>query len=950
MTWHLRRLQRRAAQTRSPLEGDRVDHERSKYSLEHERLVEAAFESMLELGQDATNLASHHPELYAEVLRRLSQLRAVEADVELLFPKPLRPDVRRASSTLDSSKMPSIDGYAVEGILGRGGMGVVYKAHHEKLKRPVAIKMLLAGSHASAQEISRFQREAEAVARLQHPNIVQIFDIGEVDGIPYYTMEFVEGGTLAERIRTTPLPIRDITLLMVTLSKTAQVAHERGVIHRDLKPANILLTQDGVAKISDFGLASQLDVEWTFTGNQMGTPCYMAPEQIQPSISRITSATDVYALGGILYEMLSGQPPLPIHTMAEAERWVSDRRPTPRFSSALRVPRDLETICFKCLQRDPDRRYASANELAADLELYRTGQPIHARPIGRMERGWRWVRREPSNAALVFSAILLACMGMIVSLREWRVASWQQAEIDRWKARLAFVVDMEREGRFKEARAAILHVPEGQSDLLREEIARARANLDMVERFDAIRMRRGTFTEGGSIDYESTSLQYESAFRAAGFGSPGDNVGQVAAQIGESPVRAIILAALDDWAIGASETTRRWVLDVARATDPHPWRNRVRDPDRWSDVKHIEELAKTAEVEREPLTLLVSLGARWRLLGGDPLEFLRTVQRNHPDDFWLNFELGYLYGMVDTREAVGYSRAALALRPNATVVHYNLGIYHSMLGDEEIALQHFEQVLAIDSQNSYAHSQISRSYASRGDFERAETHCRRALQLTPDDFWSRSSLRFLKLRQGQFEAAREMWRHDLQRHYETHDDWDGYAELCLFLGKEAEYHWACDELLKRFGGETNPTICERTGRACLLHPRDQEQLTAAVALIDRALSADTSTFDDWLFAYFQLAKALAELREGQFEKCVILLHGEAGGVLPPVPNLLRAIAEYRLGHQTRAKEALQDALASFDWSQQKAVDRESWIFHHLRREAESLLVEGTRPVSTANAQ
>lgn len=922
---------------------------------EQEKLVEAALLSVLETGHDATGLSTQHPDLHREFSRRLHRVRAVEAHVDALFPHSARIDPRHSdppASAGSLSKLPRIQGYTLEEVLGRGGMGVVYKAYHQKLKRPVAIKMLLTGAHSSDQELSRFQREAEAVARLQHPNIVQVFDIGEVDGIPYYTMEFVEGGTLAQRIRSAPLPIRDITLMMLTLSRTAQVAHERGVIHRDLKPANILLTPDGVAKISDFGLASQQDSreELTISGTRMGTPCYMAPEQIQSSIGKITTATDIYALGGILYEMLTGKPSVPVNTMSEAERWVADRMPTPRIQATLRVPTDLETICFKCLEREPSRRYATAAELANDLDRFLHGQPIQARPMGQLERAWRWMRREPSVAALTFCAILLAVMGIIVSMREWRIAHWQRAEMERWGKRFAFVSELEREGRFKEARAMLQQVTEEGSETLQAEIARAKADLDVVERFDSIRMSRGTFTEGGNIDHPSSSLQYENAFREAGFGSPGDDIEKVARRIRSSPVRSMILAALDDWAVGAADSKRRWILEVARAIDPDPWRNRARDPHNWNDIKHIEELANAAQIEREPLNLLVALGSRWRQLDGDPLEFLKKVQRHHPNDFWLNFELGYLHGMVDTREAIGYCRAALAVRPNATVIHYNLGVYHSILDQEDIALEHFQHVLAIDARDSLAHSQISRSYATLGDFDRAERHGREALQLTPHDFWARSSQRFLKLRQGKFEEARQLWKNDLKEHHQTHDDWDGYAELCLFLGNEAEYHSACDELLKRFGSDSDPTICERTGRACLLRPRNQEQLAAAVQLVDRSLVSERTDHRDWLYAYFLWAKALAELRMANHEQCVILLQGDAGQVLGPGTNLMRAIAEHELGHEPRSTEAFRAAIASFDWDHQQAVNRESWIYHILRQEAEHLLKVGSVPVSTPHAQ
>ena len=277
----------------------------------------------------------------------------------------------------------------MQAVLGRGGMGVVYKARDRRLNRPVALKMLLAGAYARPDELERFLREAEAEAALRHANIVQVYDVGDLDGRPYFTMEFVEGGSLAQKLAGTPLPAGQAAALLATLAEAVQAAHDGGIVHRDLKPANVLLTADGTPKISDFGLARRLDdgAGLTQSGATLGTPSYMAPEQARGETQRSVPAADVYALGAILYEMLTGRPPFRAETAAETIRQVVEEEPVPPSRLNAKVPRDLETICLKCLHKEPHRRYASAAALAEDLHRFQRGEPIAARPAGRPS-GW----------------------------------------------------------------------------------------------------------------------------------------------------------------------------------------------------------------------------------------------------------------------------------------------------------------------------------------------------------------------------------------------------------------------------------------------------------------------------------------------------------------------------------------------------------------------------------
>ena len=322
-----------------------------------------------------------------------------------------------------------VPGYEILGLLGHGAMGIVYKARHLKLQRLLAVKMIKAGSDADETELARFRTEAEAVARLQHPNIVQIHEIGEHHGKPYFSLEYCAGGRLDKKLGGTPVPAREAAALVKTLAGAMQAAHDRHIVHRDLKPANVLLTEDGTPKISDFGLAKKLDEGGghTQTGIPMGTPSYMAPEQAAGQTKEIGPAADVYALGAILYECLTGRPPFKAANATETIFLVRNAEPVAPSQLIPRVPRDVETICLKCLQKDPAKRYGTAADLADDLGHFLNGEPIRARPVGRPERAWRWAKRYPAKAGLL--ATLLVGLVSLGTAAVILVA--QNAELER---------------------------------------------------------------------------------------------------------------------------------------------------------------------------------------------------------------------------------------------------------------------------------------------------------------------------------------------------------------------------------------------------------------------------------------------------------------------------------------------------------------------------------------
>jgi WD40 repeat protein/tRNA A-37 threonylcarbamoyl transferase component Bud32 len=364
-------------------------------------------------------LVERHPDL-ADPLRSYFEAEdeATIGGHTRAFPED--PDPRHEPVSLAGSRFKAgatFGDYELLEEIARGGMGVVFKARQRSLNRVVALKMVLAGQLASDEEIRRFVAEAEAAANLDHPSIVPVHEIGDLEGQHYFSMGFVEGESLAAALARGPFAPRRAATTLLAIVEAVAYAHEQGVVHRDLKPGNVLIDSSGRPRLTDFGLAKRVEgtSQLTVTGQILGTPSYMSPEQASGRAEDIGPATDLYAMGALLYALLTGRPPFQAASMMETLRLVEGAEPVAPSSLQPAVPKDLETICLKCLAKNPPARYASALDLAADLRRFLAGEPIVARPVGAIERAWRWVRRNPMTSALLGALALTLVAGTLVS-------------------------------------------------------------------------------------------------------------------------------------------------------------------------------------------------------------------------------------------------------------------------------------------------------------------------------------------------------------------------------------------------------------------------------------------------------------------------------------------------------------------------------------------------------
>ncbi len=670
-------------------------------------------------------------------------------------------------------------GYEILAELGRGGMGVVYKARQIRLGRFVALKMLLAGAHAGPGELARFQREAEALARLQHPHIVHVHEVGEHQGHPFFSLELVSGGSLDKRLRGRPLPPAEAAGLTEALARAVQAAHDSGVLHRDLKPANVLLTADGVPKITDFGLAKRLDgsAGQTASGAILGTPSYMPPEQAYGEGKRVGPAADVYALGAILYELLTGRPPFVGVEAIDTLLQVTTQDPVAPSRLNGKVPRDLETICLKCLEKEPGKRYASAAALAEDLRRFRAGEPITARPVGRLGRLVRWARRRPAVAALWAVGLAAVIVGCAVWLWQVQARAAQEAVAAAALEQARGVADRLRpatgEGlptdpavwstAWAAARRAETLAEAGGDEETRRGLRALLDEMDALERdrrmarrLEEIRLDQASPGKN-QFNIAGAEPAYAKAFRDYGTDPDTLLVAEAADRLRGRPIREQLAAALDNWAMlrqdrpGGDPAAWRRLLMLAGAIDPNPTSRRLRDALVRGDAPAWKALAAGNPADRLPAPTLVLLGQTLKRNGdlAGTVRLLRLAQRRYPADFWINRDLGHALLAMDPpapAEAICYYTAALAVRPDSPGAYLNLGLALQQKGDLNESNACYREALRLKKDFAKVHNNLANNLMDQGDAAAALAHIEEALRLDRNFHLAHCTLGMYRLR------------------------------------------------------------------------------------------------------------------------------------------------------------------------------------------------------------
>jgi tetratricopeptide (TPR) repeat protein/tRNA A-37 threonylcarbamoyl transferase component Bud32 len=626
------------------------------------------------------------------------------------------------SPTAGKARPAAVAGYEILGVLGRGGMGVVYKARHIKLNRLVALKMVLAGAHAAPQALQRFRTEAEAVAHLQHPNIVQIYEIGEQDGLPFFSLEYLDGGCLLDQLDGKPLPERKAAGLIEQLARAMHYAHAHGVVHRDLKPGNVLLAGDGTLKITDFGLAKRIDLDGaggqTRTGAIMGTPYYMAPEQAAGRTRQIGPATDVYALGAMLYEMLTGRPPFRGVSAMDTVQQVLALEPVPPSRLRQRLPRDLETVCLKCLRKEPDKRYGSALELAEDLRHFQAGEPIRARPVGPWERAVKWARRRPAQAAV---AGLMAVSFVLVTAGSLGLnAFYQRAERERLRREQAEAQEREHIRGLEGRGSDLIH--RGQKALARQDFVEAQKQLLAArEALEGEEDLRNLWTTADQLyaqaGYELKALQEKTQARA--------RYETFLKQQEEALFHGTGFIGVDVPAdLAAAEEAARAALQAFGVTTDS------KGPPRLGDFYTASE---EDEITSGCYELLLVLAG--------------TVAQPRPDQ-------APAAQQARLREALAVLDRATQLGLPAThTYHARRAEYLVRLGEAEAARREQRAADAVPPTTASDYFLLGAEAYDRRDLERAAVYFESALWRKPDHFWAEYFLALCRLKQNRPDEA-----------------------------------------------------------------------------------------------------------------------------------------------------------------------------------------------------
>jgi Flp pilus assembly protein TadD/predicted Ser/Thr protein kinase len=771
-----------------------------------------------------------------------------------------------------------VAGYEVLGLLGKGGMGVVYQARQLGLDRVVALKMILHGALASSDDRRRLYAEAQAVARLQHPNIVQVYEVGESRGLAYFSMELCRGGSLLANMDGTPWAAPAAARLVAALAGAMQAAHQAGVIHRDLKPANVLLTEDGTPKVSDFGLARLLDQEGkTGTGEVLGTPSYMAPEQAAGKSREIGPAADVWALGAILFELLTGRPPFKGASALETVEQVKTQDLVPPRRLQPKVPRDLETICLKCLEKDQRRRYAAAADLAEDLRRYLAGEPIAARPTPWWERARKWARRRPAAAALV--ALCGAALAGLVGEGAWRNAQLRAAVSKAVAERDKLESEKELQTRTGAAQGFLLAArdAEAKADWPEARVQASQA-LALAQRAPPLpelqaQAQRLLGAIQGKLDQQQRAQKFWAYYRQAWFHANRNPFLEQDLLAGLEKTRGVVRSALEQVGVRPDPGTKP-ALDSAFEEDrarllpacydlllllaqaeaypvppalPEDQRRRLR---RALEILALaEQLCPTCLTRAYYLRLAEYAGQLGELAAAE--DALSRVPRPHRAiDYFFRGEESYRQSFLAQgkekeqllSEAIADLGKTLREQPNHFGAHYLLAasylqLPHRTPAHVQLALQDLNACVGQDAR--FLEGYLLRGFANGvlGDFQAADADFQKALDLQPQDALTRYVLYVhrgsVRLRQQRLDQAID----DFQQARQLRpDQYAAYLNLAAAYRQRRQPEQARAVLREALARLPNEPQLYRA-QADLLEPGDRD---GALQAIDQAIALEAA--------------------------------------------------------------------------------------------------------------
>ncbi|HEY7423919.1 MAG TPA: protein kinase [Gemmataceae bacterium] len=718
---------------------------------------------------DVESYAQQHPE-YAERLRQLLPALTFLAEVGRSADTGSDGVLREAAEDPISG---TLGDFRLLREVGRGGMGVVYEAEQISLRRRVALKVLPFVATMDPRHLQRFHNEARAAACLHHTNIVPVFSVGCERGVHFYAMQFIDGQPLSalirqsrpaeskepsaggqptvayqpspdERVATSPTvrTASDATLLASEgkrsreyfrkVAEALDYAHQLGIVHRDIKPGNLLLDGRGILWVTDFGLAHmrQGEANLTVTGQLMGTPRYMSPEQALAQRVPIDHRTDVYPLGATLYELLTLRPAFDGDDRQELLQQIASEEPARPRRLERAIPGELEIIVLKAMEKRPQDRYSTAQELADDLRRWLLDQPIRARRPSWSQVVRRWARRHKS---VVWSAALGLLLLLVFGFSNafWWMGKQTAAEMEA-RAALQEAERWQQEEKWSEALSAVRRAQGvlggfGAEAALKQQIAQRGRDVEMAQRLEETRLQYTTVKDG-HFDWDACIASYAAAFQWYGLDVENLEPAEAGERIRAQSIHRQLVTALDHWAFLLTNRNDRdrvkQLLAVARAADPDPWRDRLRDYLEGKDPKALSELVASAQPDELPPATAVVLA---KLTRETPEAervaiLLRQLWRRHPNDFWVNHELAYCLQFLRTprlEEAIPFYTAAIALRPQSPGVHINLGYALHDKGHLDEAIAEYREAIQIQKDYVMAHLNLGYALRDKGRLDEA---------------------------------------------------------------------------------------------------------------------------------------------------------------------------------------------------------------------------------------